>query len=387
LTVDPSRPLPNLLCRLAASQCASMRGLPFGFHSAYVSRATGLLYFRNRWYSRNAGQWLSHDALGSVDSPNRYAFNAFDSVNKWDPLGLESSGAAGPQRQVNFDEVEIEGNKVTPGLQSPAPPRPDFPQAGTPPATPPPSLATAPLATPFDRLGLRSEAPGATSTPTLPGATGGTQQPSANPSGNTPRPPATEPPSGDPDLITFEEAIKNGRFKAYCKSIGLSCEEQTPTYESGFLQIGLASTELLEIVNVGQAVRGVAGAVALVRSAANVVKAARAAPAAAGATEKITSGSQVTEEVIRQAMKDAPLKSQQAGGVSLPKVQGYVDDLLAGKTPPAIKVDGNMILDGNHRYIAGQVLGQPPPVQMWAGGRPGSAVPWETIPIDTKAWR
>ena len=42
-------------------------------------------------------------------------------------------------------------------------------------------------------------------------------------------------------------------------------------------------------------------------------------------------------------MQDAPLVSQQAGGVSLPRVQQYVDQLLTGDVAPAIKVDGNVI--------------------------------------------
>ena len=97
-------------------------------------------------------------------------------------------------------------------------------------------------------------------------------------------------------------------------------------------------------------------------------------------------GAQVTEQSIREAMKDAPLSSQQTGGVSLPKVQQYVDKLSAGETPPAIKVDGNMIVDGNHRYIAGRIFGQDPPIQPWAGGRPDGAVPWSDIKISPNDW-
>jgi len=82
----------------------------------------------------------------------------------------------------------------------------------------------------------------------------------------------------------------------------------------------------------------------------------------------------------------APLRSQQAGGVSLPRVQLYVDRLLAGEAAPAIRVDGQMIVDGNHRYVAARILGQAPPIQPWAGGRPGGAVPWETLPIDPRSW-
>lgn len=76
------------------TQCPRLGGLPFGFHGAYKSPAHGLLYFRNRWYSVEAGQWLTHDPLGEVDSVNLYAFNRFDSVNFVDPFGLEGKGAA-----------------------------------------------------------------------------------------------------------------------------------------------------------------------------------------------------------------------------------------------------------------------------------------------------
>jgi RHS repeat-associated protein len=68
--------------------------LPFGFHSAFKSPDSGLLYFRNRWLSTRTGEWLSPDPLGPVDSPNLYAFTGFDSVNRWDPFGLESEGLA-----------------------------------------------------------------------------------------------------------------------------------------------------------------------------------------------------------------------------------------------------------------------------------------------------
>ena len=42
-----------------STQCPRLGGLPFGFHGAYKSPAHGLLYFRNRWYSAEAGQWLT----------------------------------------------------------------------------------------------------------------------------------------------------------------------------------------------------------------------------------------------------------------------------------------------------------------------------------------
>ena len=80
------------------------------------------------------------------------------------------------------------------------------------------------------------------------------------------------------------------------------------------------------------------------------------------------------------------LVSYASTGVSLPTVQSYVDRLLAGEVAPAIKVDGQMIVDGNHRYIAGRILGQEPAIQAWAGGRPANAIPWSELPIDPRRW-
>lgn len=122
--------------------------------------------------------------------------------------------------------------------------------------------------------------------------------------------------------------------------------------------------------------RGVKGA----EQAAAAKKTVDAAKAA------VTKGSQVTEAVIRKAMEDAPLVSRQAKGVSLPRVQAYVDKLLAGEVPPAIKVDGNLIVDGHHRYIAGRILGREIPMTPWTAGKAGPTVPWADLPINPERW-
>ncbi len=114
-----------------------------------------------------------------------------------------------------------------------------------------------------------------------------------------------------------------------------------------------------------------------------LVRGAReAADAAAKAAAKEV---EITEATVRAAMKDAPLKSQQER-VSLPTIRKYVQMLREGKVPPAIHVDQGMIVEGNHRYIAGRIFGKDPPIQPWAGGRPAWAVPWEKIVIDTAEW-
>ena len=103
----------------------------------------------------------------------------------------------------------------------------------------------------------------------------------------------------------------------------------------------------------------------------------------AGALSEITAGNQVTEQMIRAAMKDAPLHSQQAGGISLRLVQEYVDKLIAGEVAPAIQVDGSIIVNGNHRYVSGRVFGLEPDVREYLGAR-GPVVPWSEIKISTE---
>ncbi len=62
-----------------------------------------------RWYSNEAGQWLSQDPLGYVDSFNAYAFNKFDPVNFVDPWGLQSEEPFDPNsvvsKEVTWTEV------------------------------------------------------------------------------------------------------------------------------------------------------------------------------------------------------------------------------------------------------------------------------------------
>ena len=91
------------------SQCGRLGGLPFGFHSAYKSPVHGLLYFRNRWYSAESGQWLSHDPLGEVDSANLYAFNGFDPINHRDPLGTEKKGFVGDPGGRDPRDPQLDG--------------------------------------------------------------------------------------------------------------------------------------------------------------------------------------------------------------------------------------------------------------------------------------
>ncbi|YCH32645.1 hypothetical protein M1D48_17570 [Erwinia sp. D4-22] len=63
----------------------------------------------------------------------------------------------------------------------------------------------------------------------------------------------------------------------------------------------------------------------------------------------ITKSADVTAEVVQKALKRNTLETVQ-GTVSLPAIQRYVDRLLKGDVAPPIKIDGNVIVGGNHGY-------------------------------------
>ena len=94
----------------------------------------------------------------------------------------------------------------------------------------------------------------------------------------------------------------------------------------------------------------------------------------------------VTDDVIRNAMKDAPLKTQQKS-VSIPVIQNYVNRVLSGETDiPMIKVDGNIIVDGNHRYITSRITGVVVEILDWCGGVPENVISWDDIILDPFDW-
>ena len=54
--------------------------------------ATGLYYFRARWYDPQTGRWLSKDPVGISGGLNQYVFCGNNPVNFVDPLGLSWGG-------------------------------------------------------------------------------------------------------------------------------------------------------------------------------------------------------------------------------------------------------------------------------------------------------
>ncbi|WP_218034000.1 hypothetical protein, partial [Paenibacillus koleovorans] len=93
----------------------------------------------------------------------------------------------------------------------------------------------------------------------------------------------------------------------------------------------------------------------------------------------------VTQEMVANAMKDAPLQTQQTA-VSLSAIQRYVDRIVSGDTASAINVDDGIIVDGNYRCIAGRIMGIEPAQIPAVGGRPSQVVPWSNVFLDPVDW-
>jgi RHS repeat-associated protein len=82
----------------------------------------------------------------------------------------------------------------------------------------------------------------------------------------------------------------------------------------------------------------------------------------------------VTEASIAKALEGSVMKTTQAE-VSLPMVERYVRMLESGSVSPSIKVADGVIVDGNHRYIAGRLFGTEPTIV------PGSLSPSQVSKI------
>ncbi|WP_411343872.1 RHS repeat-associated core domain-containing protein [Paenibacillus sp. WLX1005] len=96
-------------------------------------------------------------------------------------------------------------------------------------------------------------------------------------------------------------------------------------------------------------------------------------------------GLEVTEQHIKDAMRGATLQTQQKA-VSLPAINRYVNRLADGEVPPPVKVDGTIIIDGNHRYISSRVAGIEIPTTPYPGGKKENIINWEDLKIDSFDW-
>lgn len=84
-------------------------------------------------------------------------------------------------------------------------------------------------------------------------------------------------------------------------------------------------------------------------------------------------------------MRDAPLKTLQRS-VSKVGVNRYVERLRRGEVLEPIYVDGDIIVDGNHRYIACRLVGAEISVAPWARPSHAVIVPWDNVFVDDQDW-
>ncbi len=65
---------------------------PCRFTSREYDDATGLYYFRARWYDPEAGRFTTRDPMGYADGNNLYQYVSSQPTAKIDPLGLNGTG-------------------------------------------------------------------------------------------------------------------------------------------------------------------------------------------------------------------------------------------------------------------------------------------------------
>jgi RHS repeat-associated protein len=63
-------------------------GQPLLFHGLWHDPVTGFAYARARWYDARNASWLSEDPAQDIDSPNLYAYVAWQPQMATDPMGL-----------------------------------------------------------------------------------------------------------------------------------------------------------------------------------------------------------------------------------------------------------------------------------------------------------
>lgn len=87
----------------------SVVGNRYGFHGRKEDPATGLTYFRHRWYDPELGRFISADPLGYVDGPSEYQFAGNDPVDGRDPLGLCQACALDAIQHMEMEAAWREG--------------------------------------------------------------------------------------------------------------------------------------------------------------------------------------------------------------------------------------------------------------------------------------
>ncbi|WP_274396955.1 RHS repeat domain-containing protein [Xanthomonas cucurbitae] len=133
------------------------------------------------------------------------------------------------------------------------------------------------------------------------------------------------------------------------------------------------------------------GMVALTNPVTTNAIATGVAEAVAGTSLGVAAGSGrnvvVTAEKVQEALAGSNMLTTQRA-ISIPVVQRYADSLASGSVAPAIKVADGVIIDGDHRFAAGRVMGQEPHTQpgMISPGQLNQVRPVQEMKVDPTDW-
>ena len=84
---------------------------------------------------------------------------------------------------------------------------------------------------------------------------------------------------------------------------------------------------------------------------------------------------------IRAVLATSTMKTYNAS-VSAGVIQGYVEAIEAANPPLPIRADGDIIINGNHRYIAFLLCNLPPPLTPWTAPVGVPPMPIQNLRID-----
>ena len=95
----------------------------------------------------------------------------------------------------------------------------------------------------------------------------------------------------------------------------------------------------------------------------------------------------LTLEIVHHLLKECnqDLKSTQEK-LCFPVVQRIHRKMLAGIKFKGIKVDGELIIDGHHRYIASLLAGAKMEIVPWKSSSATSPVSWHTVSLVLEDW-
>lgn len=68
------------------------------------------------------------------------------------------------------------------------------------------------------------------------------------------------------------------------------------------------------------------------------------------------------------------------------RIQKNYELLRCGELPPDIKVYGNLIIDGHHRYVSGKIFGKLPNKVPWSASSATTKVDWKNVIVEDLFW-